>query len=495
MPRLLGDQGDGLTGPRGLMIQIVQIPRHLSGCLDFLRNRDVIDSRTLAEGAAVGHPLVALPANFDLKSPVHVKFHRALLPFLAMFLPARFHTARANSRLEASLLTFGAAGMNTQTRITIHVSLWLIIAVAGTCASAGQRPTATPSLCTRLAAQMQRSPETVVKDAASASTDWLPWIVSAKPDQPAIFDYDFYRRIAAAWQARMGPMNMQGIETLPGSNLLMAFGYAGSMDCLYSMFVVEKPGGAMQVLDSSPDVSGQCEREGGSGGLAAVLGRPAYLESTRLGPNNDSLLLVVPWLGTAWGDSCPVSISFRYRQPVRLVYCGSDRAVCSAARKVAPSLERQCHAYSAEWIDRFTQGAPLSKFQFRFGGVAGAPGNALVAQARRITMSNLPAPPSHGPPSILRPVSLWDIASFFPLRLEHKLYLAAVTGGMDPTSVLTLILPGKKLHLGRPAPDSLLVLYQAPRAQDHRLATLAILSMQWQTSALASVQAQDDSTP
>lgn len=389
--------------------------------------------------------------------------------------------------------------MNTQTRITIHVSLWLIIAVAGTCASAGQRPTATPSLCTRLAAQMQRSPETVVKDAASASTDWLPWIVSAKPDQPAIFDYDFYRRIAAAWQARMGPMNMQGIETLPGSNLLMAFGYAGSMNCLYSMFVAEKPGGAMQVLDSSADLpvqmNGQCELDNQSGGLATVLGQPAYIEADSLGPNSDASLTIVPWLGAAWGDACPVSIRFTYRQPVQLLYCGPDPTLCSAARKIAPSVERQYHAYSAEWIDAFNQGVQLQKFQFRFGGVSSAQGNALVARARRIAKSNLPRPPRHGPPSTLRPASLLDFASFFPLSLGHRLYLASVTGGMDPTSVLPLILPDKKLDVGTPAPDTVLVLYQAPRAQDQRLVALVILSMQWQTSALASVQTRDDIVP
>jgi len=129
---------------------------------------------------------------------------------------------------------------------------------------------------------MRASPETVMKDATPPMSEWLPWVVPAKSDAPVILDYDLYGRVASAWQAHMGQMPMQGIETLPKTDLFMAFGHAGSLSCLSAMFVVAKPGGAMRVLDFPPGLRPKmsaCGLENQSGGLATVLRRPAYIES------------------------------------------------------------------------------------------------------------------------------------------------------------------------------------------------------------------------
>jgi hypothetical protein len=74
--------------------------------------------------------------------------------------------------------------------------------------------------------------------------------------------------------------------------------------CLSPMFFTGKSDDALHVIDL-PDASPPCElSDQTEGGLATVLGRPTYIESRPLDLNGrDSLLLVVPWLGTTWGPS------------------------------------------------------------------------------------------------------------------------------------------------------------------------------------------------
>jgi hypothetical protein len=286
-------------------------------------------------------------------------------------------------------------------------------------------------------------------------------------------------------------MVMQGIETLPKADLFMAFGRAGSLNCLQPMFLIGKSGGALHVVlpaDTNPpcELSDQLEGE-----LATVLGQPTYIESGPLDRNGrDSLLLVVPWLGTAWGQSCTVSIRFTLRYPVRLRYCGSDQAVCSAARQVAPRVERQYEAYSAEWLEAFNEGVPLPKF--RFDGALSAQDQVLISRAQRIAMSTAE---SRGAPARLLNAIMIDF-DFFPLRLDHKLYLGAATGGVNPADTARWFVPSEQ-YLGKaaskPVPGTLFVVYQAPGAHSHQLQPLAVFGMHQQTSRVESIQARDDS--
>lgn len=373
--------------------------------------------------------------------------------------------------------------------LAIRISLMTAFAAAMTSPGAGAKSPAVPSLCTRLTTQMRHSPETVMKDATSPSPSWQPWVVSASSGQP--LPYDVYRPIASAWQAHMDSMVMQGVEILPEADLFMAFGRAGSFNCLQPLFLAGKSGGALHVV-SPADANPPCElTDQSEGGLATVLGQPAYIESGPLDRNGrDSLLLVVPWLGAAWGQSCTVSIRFTRRYPVRLRYCGLDQAVCSAARDVAPRLERRYEAYSAEWLEDFYEGVPPPKF--RFEGALSAQDRVLVSRAQRMAKASAQ---SRGIPArLLNPImSNFD---FFPLRLDHKLYLGAVTGGANPAGTARWFVPSER-YLGgaasKPVPGTLFVVYQAPGAHSDQLQPLAVFGMYQQTVGVESILARDDS--
>jgi len=375
-------------------------------------------------------------------------------------------------------------------RVATRMGLMAAIAAAAIHSSAGAKSPTVPSLCTRLATQIRHSPGAALKDPNSPSPAWQPWVVSGDSDQP--LRYDVYRRIAAAWQSQMGPLVMQGIETLPKADLFMGFAYVGSLHCLSPMFFAGKTGDTLHRLGSPADATSPCAMSDQSdGGLATVLGQPAYIESGSLAPNGtDSSLLVVPWLGTAWGQSCTVSIRVTHQYPVRLQYCGSDPAVCSAARQVAPRLERQYEAYSAEWLEAFNTAMPLPKF--RFNGELDAPDRMLVARAQHIARS---AAEAHGARAPLLDTILMAF-DFFPLRLDHKLYLGAVTGGVNPAETARWFVPSEQ-YLGeaadKPVPGTLFVVYQAPGAQSHELQPLAVFGMHQQTSGVESIQASDAS--
>jgi hypothetical protein len=175
---------------------------------------------------------------------------------------------------------------------------------------------------------------------------------------------------------------------------------------------------------------------------------------------------------------------------VRLRYCGSDQAVCSAVRQVAPRVERQYEAYSAAWLDAFNEGGPLPKF--RFNGELSAQDQVLISRAQRIAMSTAE---SRGAPARLLNAILLNF-DFFPLRLDHKLYLGAVTGGVNPADTARWFVPSERYlgeTAGKPVPGTLFVVYEAPGAHSHQLQPLAVFGMHQQTSGIESIQASDNS--
>jgi hypothetical protein len=402
-------------------------------------------------------------------------------------LPELRHTSRLTAGETRTTITAETINLNRR-HLAIRVGL-MALSAATALPGAGANSPAVPSLCTRLATQMRQLPERVTQDATSPSPNWQPWVVSADLDQP--LPYDVYSHIAAAWQARMGSMTMQGIETVPKTDLFMAFAYAGAFHCLAPMFFTGKTGDTLKTVGSPADASSPCEMSDQTdGGLATVLGEPAYIESGPLDQSGtDSSLLVVPWLGTVWAQSCTVSVRVALRYPVTQRYCGSDQAVCNAARQIAPRVERQYEAYSADWLEAFNQGVPLPKF--RFNGELSARDQTLIARAKHIARSTAE---SRGAPARLLDAILTDF-DFFPLRLDHKLYLGAVTGGANPADIARWFVPGERYlgeTAGKPESGTLLVVYQAPGAHSDHLQPLAVFGMRQQTSGIESIQASDD---
>ena len=374
---------------------------------------------------------------------------------------------------------------------TMRATLCIAIAVAALSPCAGARTAVAPSLCVRLMTKMRGSPESVIKGANSPSPAWRPWVASAPSNQP-VTPRD-YRRIASAWRARMGPIPLQGIQTLPGTDLFMPYGHVGAYECLAYMFVTSKLGGALRVVKIPPDlpvdVSSPCELTNESAALAMVLGRPAYIESTRTdGDQPGSVLSVLPWLGTAWGTACQMSIRPAYRYPVTLRYCGPDRALCKAARRVAPRVARLYQAYSTESLDAFNQRLPGPKF--RFDGALNAQEQALVDRAHRIAKSMVK---SRVVPVRDRNAILMDF-DFFPLKLGHRLYLGAATDGVNPADIARSFVPSDRYlgHTGsQPEPGMLFLVYQAPGANTLQFAPLAVFSMHEEFSGVRSIQVRD----
>jgi hypothetical protein len=69
--------------------------------------------------------------------------------------------------------------MNKQRRIATLAGLWALAEIIAVWPTAKATPAVPPSVCSRLAAQMRRSPALVVKD--QTVPKMLPWIVSALP--------------------------------------------------------------------------------------------------------------------------------------------------------------------------------------------------------------------------------------------------------------------------------------------------------------------------
>ncbi|MGC8522563.1 MAG: hypothetical protein ACP5PN_12035 [Steroidobacteraceae bacterium] len=210
---------------------------------------------------------------------------------------------------------------------------------------------------------MRRVPS-ALKDATPGGEWMRPWIAfPAVHLQPGTEPYE---RIVAAWRAQM-PKGLLApplwsVENLSGTGLFVANTIQGSGDCLNCTFFAWKPGARPRVLAEPQFPLLLCSRDGGWGRFALVLGQRAYLAS---GPQNDhsldEVMRIAPWRALGWTRPCPVSIRFRYQYPVRLRSCGSNRALCRAARKVAPAIERRYHAYSIAQLDAFNAGYAIPR--------------------------------------------------------------------------------------------------------------------------------------
>lgn len=369
--------------------------------------------------------------------------------------------------------------MNTHNRLVKRVNLCCIVAVAALGPGAAARSVAVPSLCARLASRMRRSTVVVPKSAPPKywdRTPMSPWIR---------YSADFlsqttraYHRIASIWAAHMGryPPPLRNIETLPGTDLFVANAILGSGKCLNSMFFAWKPGGFPHPIAGPQLPLPPCSRDDQWGELAMVLKRPAYIESEEPNPANiDSSVLVAQWLGSGWARPCRVSIHYAYQYSATPRYCGAGRALCMDARKTAAAVERRYHAWTAMSIYDFNQDASIPQRKFHFDGVQSAQGRALAARARRLAISKAVETGSSALPPWLRYLS--RDASYFPVRLDHKLYLGAVDRKPYPRS------------------ESLFFLFRAPHADSHRLVPLAVFTMHWGVTGVKSIRAHDYSLP
>ena len=384
--------------------------------------------------------------------------------------------------------------MNRKKRFAIILSLYGLAGIGIGAPSAQAKSPATASLCSRLVAQLRASRATVLHDLFVKHTMLPPWIVNAA-SQPAQGD-PAYRHLPPIWRMMGGRgASFPTIESLPGTALAMISAYAGSGDCLQYQFFERKRGGAVRLLGSPPVESDLCSLAGTSGSLATVMGNPAFIVYGSDNPDTiGTRLNIIPWKATYWGQACHVSIQWLHRYPVRQQYCGPDRAVCVAARKVAPAVERRYRRYSTEQTVYFNEIGRFSMRGFRFQNTPTARGRALVARARHIGMSRVTAAERRGDTHLSPDVFSADVA-FFPLHLDGKLYVASATSIISSQSLLRWIVPAAQdyfVKVGRNRNDgSLLVVYRAPRARSRRLVPLAVLSMHSRTSGIKSIEAGD----
>lgn len=385
--------------------------------------------------------------------------------------------------------------MNRKNQIAIILNLCGLVGFGIGAPGAYAKSPPTGSICSRLVAQLRDSSATVLNDLLVKNTMLPPWIVNAS-SHPAQGD-PAYHYLPPDWRTMGGGgASPPTIEALPGTALLLVSQFAGSGDCLEYQIFERSRGGAVHLLGSPPIKSDLCERAGTSGSLATVLGKPAFIVYGSDNPDiNGPRLNIFPWKGTSWGPVCHVSIQWMYRYPVRLRYCGSDRTVCAAARKVAPAVERRYGRYWAEQNRDFNNIGTFSFRGFRFQDTVTAQARALVARARHIAISRVTAAENQGAPSGLRNLFSGDVA-LFSLRLDGKLYVASATNG--PSLIRWIVPPGKGYFAsvgGDRNNRSLLVVYQAPHADSHHLVPLAVLTTHSRTSGIKAIAAGDGYGP
>jgi len=370
-------------------------------------------------------------------------------------------------------------------RVQLLFGLLVVAAGAAFCPNAGANSAAESSICTRLVAQMRRSPKTVVKDSrqlelpGSLGYDhWMPWITVTNFGVSS--DSGAFRRIDSEWAVHhQGPFppGLTSIDALPGTGLFVANAILGSGDCLNTMFVEWKWGSRLRVIPGPQLALDLCGRDDNPGWAnpAMVLGQPAYIGSRSLnGTNGDALMLIARWNGKEWTRPCPVSIRFAYRYAVTLLYCGASSGVCNAARRLSPEVTRRYEAYESSVFDALNDRSPVPKFYFP--GILGARGRSLVARARRIGIPKRIAPGSGAPPLWLRHLNPAD-AEYFPLRVDGKVYLGAADYKTYPW----------------PGPSPVFFVFRAPRASARRLVPLAAFAAQRVTSTVKSIQARNES--
>lgn len=364
--------------------------------------------------------------------------------------------------------------MKRHRRLVTLVSLWGAAAIASAAPNAGVGAAAAPSLCERLVTQLRRSTATVAKDAA-ASGRWLqPWIVFARK-HPAK-DVGVYPELLSIWRSEGGAQPPTTIETLPGAGISRVSWNGGEADgyCSHPMFFQWKRGATPRVLGLPPLDFTPCLYRGQLGRLATVLGRPAYVESETLDHTRmDTLLLISAWRGRVWGRPCPVAIRFSHQLTVRQRYCGAERTVCAAAGEIAPVLWRRYYAYLINSVNALTQGAPTP--QVTFGDTLSEQAWKEIGRARRIATPKALAAGSGAEPSWLEHFDR-DGVEYFPLRLNGKAYLGAISQGSYGSV-------------------SLFGVYGTLHAGSKRLIPLAVFKMRWQQKDVKSIQARAHRVP
>ncbi len=322
-----------------------------------------------------------------------------------------------------------------------------------------------PSLCTRLAVRLRRSPAAVARDARASDRGLRPWVRFARAHPVSASALD--RQIKRLWRNEVGGAPPTHVQRLQGSDL-MRFSDNGADsgdECSQAMYVRRTRGGAFSVLAMPMLKRGPCLRSRQRRGLARVLGQPAYVESAALDvTNSDALLWIAPWLGRDWGRVCPLAIRFSYQATVtHRLYCRAGRAVCVAAGKVAPALGRRYRLYLINAVTAVTERGAAP--QIRFAASLTRQQWRLIERAQRLAAAN------GAPPSPLAQLPL-RFVEYFPLQLNGSEYLGAV--GPGPS--------GSEVSFG---------VFRVPGARRRRLQGLAAFQMRWQPVRLQSIQAPD----
>lgn len=349
---------------------------------------------------------------------------------------------------------------------TVFLSVYVVIALVILSAPAGARSAAAPSLCTRVADKLRRSPGKVAEDAAAPS-HWLqPWIVFARrhPAQKM----NAYHKILPIWRSSLGPRPPTAIELLPGAGIMRA-SRMDAGDCSHAMFFKWRPGAALSVLALPPLKFTPCLYRHQLGRLATVLKRPAYVESETLDDTRlDPLMLISTWSGGSWTRPCPVAIRFTYAARLKRGwrYCGAHRAVCTAARYAASAIERRYHEYLVSSVTVVTERVPTP--QIRFAESLSERAWALISRAQRIaTVKSIVAINGALPPWA-HDFNLQNI-DYFSLRLNGKQYIGAISPLVYGVGTLYGV-------------------YQAPRAASKRLTALAVFRMLWEPNGVRSIE-------
>ena len=346
------------------------------------------------------------------------------------------------------------------------VFLGLSVLGAGAANARGQSAAA-PSLCSRVAAELRGSPARVAKD-ADTRQHWLqPWIVFAKKHSAR--KARDAEEILSIWRSAVGRAPAKWVEVLSAAGIMRISGPGGIASCSQAMFFKWQRDAGLKVLSLPPLQPTPCLYRRQRGQLATVLGQAAYVESETLDDSKlDVLMLMSPWLGSDWGRPCPVAIRFTYTARVKpgWRYCGADQAICTAARKAAPALERRYHTYLLSSATVVTERTRTPRIHF--GESLNVRTWTLIKHAARIaTVRSISAIRGARPPW-LRDFNLQNI-DYFALRLNGRRYIGAVSPLNDGIGTL-------------------LGVYQVPRAHSNRLIPLVVFRMLWQPSGVKSIQ-------
>ncbi len=383
--------------------------------------------------------------------------------------------------------------MNPNVRLAAGIGLCAILWSAVTCSGAAAREVTVPSVCRRLVAQMHRSRAAMLPEAAHGLLRLRPWIEF--PATRLSQNTAAYRQILAASRAGLPKVetpfpipNGSIIDALQGTDLFAVHLVEGTDNCLFTRFVEWHRGAAAHAIAGPDFPEVPCAGQYEWAKFAVVLSQPAYLQSGPGSHHSGGMLYSIAlWNAGKWERPCSVSIRFKYEYPLRLRYCAADRSVCQAARQIAPVIERR---YSAYWGTVYDGGGYLPILPFQFHRPIVAQERALVSRARHIAVAA--AERQHAPAYIRSAIPMYF--SFFPLSLEHKLYLAALTRGSDPAWIARWILPDIKRYVSArelaSGGGSLLFVFSSAVIHSNRLMPLAVLSLHERTRWVKSIEGQ-----